>query len=167
MNMRSFQFGILSLVLFVFSRVAKATFTIPNNVLIIAPDPTTALTASQMLISYGIDYTILDVPIGGATLPALNNSDGSGNFALIVVQAQVSYYYGDATGWQSALTAAQWQTIYDYQTMYSVRMIQQNVYPGPLFGATALGGCCNTGEDQTVTLDPAVAAAQFPTAGLK
>lgn len=148
---------------------ATSSVNIQNNVLIISTDSTTAETATQGLISYGIPYTVLVVPSAGAALPALNNSDGSGNFNLFVVQGMVSYNYGTDTSqsWSSALTAAQWKALYDYQTMYAVRMIHQNVYPGTAFGTSALGGCCNTGEDQTVTLDSTVAAAKFPTAGLK
>ena len=165
---RLYQTNLLvHLMLLAFAVLTNATFIIQNNVLIISPNAVSAQSASQMLISYGIPYTVLIVPQEGTMVPALNNTDGSGNFNLVVVESQVSYFYGNVTGWQSALTVAQWKTIYDYQTMYGIRMVHKNVYPGTPFGTSARGGCCNPGEDQTVTLDAGVAAAMFPTAGLK
>lgn len=42
--------------------------------------------------------------------------------------------YDMPTGWGSALTAAQWQQLYDYQTGFGVRMVRLDVYPGSDFG---------------------------------
>ena len=103
------------------------------------------------------------VPQAGVSLPALNSSSG-GNFGGIVVAAEVSYDYG-TDGFQSALTTDQWNQLYAYQLTYGVRMVQYDVYPGPKFGASAIGdGCCNTGVEQLVSFTD---ISDFPTSGLK
>ena len=76
--------------------------------------------------------------------------------------SEVSYDYGGTIGFQSALTTDQWNAIYAYQLAYGVRLVHIDVYPGPKFGATALGGCCNTGVEQLVSISDTSA---FPQAG--
>lgn len=144
---------------------AAAAFTSSATVLVIAADTTTAFEATEPLNGYGIPTTTLVVPQAGIALPALstNTSTGSvGNFGAIVIIGQVSYNYG-ATGFQSALTTDQWNTLYAYQLTFGVRMVQLDVYPGPAFGATALGGCCDTNVEQLVYVSDSSA---FKQAGL-
>lgn len=135
-----------------------------STVLVIARDAASASSASEGLNGYGIPFTTLLVPQGGVALPALDSS-GVGNFGGIVVASAVSYDYG-ASGFQSALTADQWNQLYTYQLTFGVRMVQFDVYPGPLYGATALGGCCNTGVEQLVSVTSAFTSA-VPQAGMK
>ncbi|KAN0071986.1 hypothetical protein V8E54_009715 [Elaphomyces granulatus] len=141
--------------------------TIGGNILVIARDNASVAIASNVFTAYGIPCTTLIVPQEGAALPTLNSSSG-GNFAGFVVVSDVSYNTGNNTGntttsnWQSVLTDDQWNQIFDYQTQYRVRMIQYDVYPGPLYGtvpvSTGIGvGCCGSGVEQNL----------FPTAGLK
>lgn len=132
------------------------------NVLVIARDAASAGVASSGLNGYGIPFTTLIVPSGGVSLPDLNGTAG-GNFGGIVVAAEVSYDYGDA-GFQSALTTDQWNQLYAYQLEYGVRMVHYDVYPGPKYGATALGGCCETGNEQLISFTD---ISDFPTSGLK
>ncbi|KAK6509254.1 hypothetical protein TWF481_004012 [Arthrobotrys musiformis] len=138
---------------------------IRNTVLVVSPDKPHADTITDTMDGYGIPYEVLIVPQGGTSLPRLNETSGDGNYGLFVILSQVSYNYGDE--WRSALTQSQWNSMYDYQTVYGVRMIHVDAYPGSQFGTEPLGGCCNEGDDQTVTVDKNVAADQFPTAGLK
>lgn len=129
----------------------------------IARDTASAGVASSGLNAYGIPFTTLIVPQSGVTLPALNTSTG-GNFGGIVVASEVSYDYG-TSGFQSALTTDQWNQLYAYQLAYGVRMVQYDVYPGPNFGATAVGGgCCNTGVEQLISFTD---ISDFPTSGLR
>ncbi|CAG8100297.1 unnamed protein product [Penicillium salamii] len=144
------------------SATPLAHAAVAANVLIIARDSASASVASSGLNGYGIPFTHLIVPSGGVALPALNGTAG-GNFGGIVVAAEVSYDYG-ATGFQSALTTDQWNQLYAYQIEYGVRMVQYDVYPGPNYGASALGGCCDTGVEQLVSFTD---TSDFPTAGLK
>jgi hypothetical protein len=93
------------------------------------------------------------------------NGVNVGNYGLIIVIGLVVYDYGGTTGWVSAITSNQWDTLYAYQTKYGVRMVHLDGFPGSFNGTTVApgpGGCCST-EDQTVRLlDPTL----VPTAGL-
>ncbi|KAF3912741.1 hypothetical protein ABW20_dc0100351 [Dactylellina cionopaga] len=153
----------------------SSAYTLLNNVLILAPDANAALLTETPLDGYGMAWDTLIVPQEGASLPALNStrSDGSVtcNYNVIVVHAQLSYNYGNSTvdNWKSALTTDQWNALHTYQVMCNVRMVHFNIWPGSDdFGAVAIGGCCNTQDDYgNVTIVASVAAARFPTAGLK
>ena len=135
--------------------------SLQSTVLVIAQD-SGKTSVTEGLNGYGIPFYVLTVSQAGAALPTLSTGT-TGNYGAIVVVSQVSYDYGGGN-YSSALTPAQWTTLYNYQTQFGVRMVHLNVYPGPLFGATALGGCCGTGVEQLVSISDAAA---FPTAGLK
>ena len=106
--------------------------TVENKILVIARDAYAASTATSGLQGYGIPFQTLLVPSGGATLPALNSSATAGNFGGIVIVSEVAYQ--QSTGFLSALTAAQFTTLYNYQTAFGVRMVRLDAYPGPDFG---------------------------------
>ncbi|KAK6532555.1 hypothetical protein TWF281_006740 [Arthrobotrys megalospora] len=149
----------------------SATYALLNNVLILAPDAGTAALTEQPLDGYGMAWDTFIVPKEGIDLPALtsNNSDGSitCNYNIIAMHSQLSYEYSP-NNWRSALTADQLSQIYAYQVTCGVRMVHFNIWPGNYaFGADAIGGCCNKGDDQNVTLIADVAAERFPSAGLK
>lgn len=142
-----------------------SAITLASTILIIARDTASAYSAYSGLNGYGIPYFVLVVPKAGVALPQLNSSATVGNYGAIVVVSEVSYDYGTTGGgFQSALTADQWTALYNYQTQYGVRMVRLDVFPGPSFGTTAIGGCCNTGVEQTIYVSN---SASFPTAGLK
>lgn len=131
--------------------VQAGTISTQATVLIIAADQSTAFEATEAFNGYGIPVYSLLVPSTGTALPPLysNTSTGAvGNYGAIVVCGQVSYATNGTYG--SALTTDQWNDLYNYQVDFNVRMVQLDVYPGPDFGATALGGCCGTGVDQDV-----------------
>lgn len=121
----------LAVVLAFFSTLASA-LSASDTVLVLARDAASAVSVSLPLQAYGIPYQVVTVPSTGATLPALNSSTTAGNYGAIVVLSEVSYQY--STGFYSALTAAQWQQLYDYQTAFGVRMVRLDVYPEPSFG---------------------------------
>ncbi|KAK1138316.1 hypothetical protein N8T08_002851 [Aspergillus melleus] len=138
--------------------------TIAGNILVIARDTAAAGVASSGLNAYGIPFTTLLVPQAGASLPDLNTTSG-GNFGGIVVAGEVSYDYGGTRGFQSALTTDQWNQLYAYQLDFGVRMVQYDVFPGPSFGASAVGdGCCASGVEQLISFSN---VDDFPTAGLR
>ncbi|RFU27103.1 hypothetical protein B7463_g9237, partial [Scytalidium lignicola] len=141
-----------------------AATSVKSTILVIARDTASAYSGFSGLNGYGIPYQVLVVPQAGVALPVLNSSVSIGNFGAIVVLSEVSYDYGGTTGFQSALTAAQWATLYQYQVSFGVRMVRLDVFPGPDFGATALGGCCNDGVEQLVSISNTAA---FPTSGIK
>jgi hypothetical protein len=143
--------------------VPRAITNVKGTVLIFARDALSAYSASSGLAGYGIPYQVVTVPSTGITLPALSTSATAGNYGAIVVVSEVSYDYG-ALGFQSALTAAQWQTIYQYQVDFGVRLVRLDVYPSADSGTSAIGGCCNTGVEQLISVS---STTNFPTSGLK
>jgi hypothetical protein len=138
--------------------------SLKSTVLIFARDTASAYSAYSGLNGYGIPYQVVVVPQAGITLPALTSSATAGNYGAIIILSEVSYDYGGTIGFASALTAAQFTTLYKYQVDFGVRMVRLDVFPTADFGTTALGGCCNTGVEQLVYISN---AATFPTAGLK
>lgn len=154
-------FALFALFSYLFT-FAAAALSSAATVLVIAADATTAFEATEPLNGYGIPTYTLLVPQAGVALPTLstNTSTGStGNYGAIVIIGQVSYNY-NTTGYQSALTTDQWNALYAYQLTFGVRMVQLNVYPGPAFGATALGGCCDTNVEQLVYVSDSTAFKQ-------
>ncbi|KAJ5922452.1 hypothetical protein N7516_010155 [Penicillium verrucosum] len=145
------------------SSTAISISAVAADILVIARDAASAGVASSGLNGYGIPFTTLIVPSAGVPLPDLNGTAG-GNFGGIVVASEVSYEYGGTQGFQSALTTDQWNQLYAYQLEYGVRMVQYDVYPGPKFGTSAIGGCCDDGVEQLVSFTD---ISDFPTSGLK
>ena len=137
--------------------------SVSSTVLIFARDSASAYSAFSGLNGYGIPYQLVIVPQTGVTLPVLNSST-VGNFGSIIVLSEVSYDYGGTLGFQSALNSSQWEDLYQYQMSFGVRMVRLDVFPGPNFGTKALGGCCDSGIEQLISISD---DAQFPTAGLK
>lgn len=136
-----------------------------STVLIFARDAPSAASAYSGLRGYGIPYEVVEVPSTGVTLPLLNSSSTGGNYGAIVVLSEVAYSY--TNGFYSALSTAQWQQLYDYQTAFGVRMVRLDVYPGADFGTTTAipgTGCCDSGVEQLISITNATA---FPTAGIK
>jgi hypothetical protein len=134
-----------------------------NTVLILARDADSSYSAFSGLNGYGIPYQVLLVPVGGAKLPALNSSATVGNFGAIVVLSEVSYEDSKSGDFNSALTAAQWATLYQYQVSFGVRMVRLDALPGDEFGTSALGACCDDGVEQLISITD---TSSFPTAGL-
>lgn len=76
----------------------------------------------------------------------------------------MAYSYGE-NNFSSALTAFQWQQLFNYQTAFGVRMVRLDVYPSSDSGTTTAipgAGCCDAGVDQLVSISNSTA---FPTAG--
>ncbi|GAM86502.1 hypothetical protein ANO11243_045160 [Dothideomycetidae sp. 11243] len=138
--------------------------TVDSTFLILAGDANGAYTCSSGLNGYGIPFQSIIVPSTGITLPVLNSSATHGNFGGIIVYAEVAFQYPN-NNWSSALTAAQWQQLYDYQVNFNVRMAQLNVFPGPNYGASVVNsGCCNSGVEQMISFTD---VSHFASAGIK
>ncbi|EPE37164.1 hypothetical protein GLAREA_09327 [Glarea lozoyensis ATCC 20868] len=136
-----------------------------STFLVLARDASSAYSAYSGLNDYGIPYELKIIPAGGTTLPTLQTSDANpmGNYGGIVVLSEVSY--ADANGnWASAITAAQWTTLYNYQTTFGVRMVRLDVSPSAATGTRVVGSCCSDGQEQPLYISDIT---QFPTAGLK
>ncbi|KAH9210801.1 hypothetical protein DL95DRAFT_370457 [Leptodontidium sp. 2 PMI_412] len=137
--------------------------TVSSTVLVFARDSASGYSAFSGLNGYAIPYQLVVVPQAGIILPGLNSSATVGNYGAIVILSEVSYDYGGTTGFQSAITAAQWAILYQYQVSFGVRMVRLDVFPSADSGTSTIGGCCATGEEQTISISNATG---FPTAGL-
>lgn len=152
------------LILFLLLHCARAyvgSATVSSTILIIARDQTSAENgAAAGLRGYGIPTDILLVPQNGIpNLPILNASSTYGNYGGIVLLSEVAYDYSGE--FDSALTAAQWQTLESYQAQFGVRMVRLDVFPTIAFGVRSNGGNSN---DEPVVLTNTTS---FPTANLK
>lgn len=134
-----FRLWPIALAISIFSTIASAAVSTRANILVIAKDELTAKSAHFGLQAYGIPYRVLIVPQAGLALPVLNSSATVGNYGGFVIVGDVSYKYNESVPFRSALTSAQWQSLYDYQKDFKVRMIRIDVYPEPQFG---LSGHC-------------------------
>jgi hypothetical protein len=139
------------------------TITVKSTILVLVRDSTAEYSATSGLNGYGIPFQVVQVPINGITLPVLNSSATSGNYGGIVTMSELSYDMGGGN-YSSAITPAQWNTIYNYQAAFRVRLVRLDAYPQPIFGTTTNGGCCDSGVDQNITLTNMTG---FPTANLK
>ncbi|KAL5117037.1 hypothetical protein ACEQ8H_004996 [Pleosporales sp. CAS-2024a] len=150
-------------------RISRATIGVPTSVdstvLVIARDADSARQVTSGLNAYGIPFYTLIVPQAGVALPTLNTTVGA-RFGSIVALSGLAYNYGTngADNWHSAITDAQWNLLYAYQTTYHVRMVQIDVYPQAAFGTTATGSCCGTNVEQLISFSNTTG---FPTAGLR
>jgi hypothetical protein len=117
---------------------ASGPITVSNTILVFAPDTASGYSATSGLLGYGIPYQLIIVPQAGIVLPVLNSSATVGNYGGIVTMSELSYDYGGTIGWTSALTAAQWQQLYNYQLTFGVRMVRIDVYPQSTFGQSCV-----------------------------
>lgn len=124
---------------------------VQSTILVLARNAAVAASATSGLNGYGIPYQIILVPQSGITLPTLS-SGTTGNYGGIIAEGQLSYDFGGGN-WQSAITQAQWDSLYQYQINFGVRMVQFDVYPQPMFGTTVVngGGCCDAGVEQLIS----------------
>lgn len=125
-------FSAVSALLALQAGIAAAAHSVSSTILVLARDTASATVATLGLQGYGIPYETLIVPMDGVTLPTLNTSTTLGRYGGILILSEVSYDY--STGFLSALTAAQWQQLYDYQTAFGVRMVRLDAYPSADMG---------------------------------
>lgn len=158
-------FSAVSALLALQAGIAAAAHSVSSTILVLARDTASATVATLGLQGYGIPYETLIVPMDGVTLPTLNTSTTLGRYGGILILSEVSYDY--STGFLSALTAAQWQQLYDYQTAFGVRMVRLDAYPSADMGTTTAisgSGCCDAGVEQLVSFTDDSA---FSTANIK
>ncbi|KAK0106108.1 hypothetical protein ONS95_004612 [Cadophora gregata] len=143
-------------------RQSAVTLTAKSTFLVIARDATVAYSAKSGLNDYGIAFEVFIVPAGGATLPVLTSPTRVGNYGGIVILSEVSYA-NSAGEYVSALTDAQWNSLYEYQRTFGIRMVRLDVVPGAATGTRVLGSCCDGTVEQLLAVNDTSA---FPGAGL-
>jgi len=105
-----------------------------STILVFARDQLSGASVASGLQGYGIPFEIVIVPQSGITLPSLTTSDTSGNYGGFLILGEVSYGFDNGASFRSALTPAQFQQLFDYQTKFGVRMVRLDAFPGPEFG---------------------------------
>ncbi|KHJ33641.1 putative extracellular serine-rich protein [Erysiphe necator] len=146
-------------------RLAESVSNVRSTVLIIARDTASAFSASSGLNGYGIPSEIFVIPKNGGILPALNASSTQGNYGAIFVLSDVRYDYGGSLGIQSALKFEQWNSIFDYQVNFGVRLVRIDALPSDEFGTASTNvGCCDASVEQLISISD---TKLFPSAGLK
>jgi hypothetical protein len=137
---------------------------VSGKILVFVKDSASSYSATSGLQGYGIPYDLFIVGQGGISLPVLNSTATHGNYGGIITLSELSY--DGPNGFASALTAAQWQQMYDYQSAFGVRMVRLDAFPSAEFGSTtaiAGTGCCDAGVGQLVSISNST---NFPTAGI-
>jgi hypothetical protein len=124
----------LLLTLFSLLLSVRAATTVSNTILVLAKDAASGYHGTSGLAGYGIPYQLVIVPQAGITLPTLNTSLTSGNYGGVIVVSDVVYDYGAPLGFTSAITTAQWNQLFAYQTTFGVRMVRFDVFPGAAYG---------------------------------
>lgn len=140
--------------LLISNAVAQSGVQVNSTVLILARDSFDVASISPALDAYAIPWQQYLIPQAGAPLPTLNSSLTQAAYGSIILIGSISYDYNGT--YNSALTTAQWNQLYAYQTDFKIRMVRINEYPGPNFGTTVANanspGCCDTGVDATISL---------------
>lgn len=110
----------------------SAATSVTGTVLIIARSDADVAGISPGLDGYGIPWEKALIPKAGAALPTLNSSSADGNYVGIITSGGLSYDYSG--NFKSALTAAQWNQLYGYQSAFHVRLVRLDEFPGSEFG---------------------------------
>jgi hypothetical protein len=138
--------------------------TMDLKVLVLAADGNEAdLPAIQQTLDYlGTPYTtyLAAQTPGGLTNGKLVDPANSAHAyyqGVILTNSYLGYAPGPGL-WQSALTATEWTTLYNYETVYGIRQISWYTYPTPAegFNWTSTPGGVNT--DTTPIVAPFTAA---------
>jgi len=123
-----------ALILLTWASVVDAAVTVNSTILVLAREANASYSGYTLLQGYGIPFQVVD--LSKAKLPALNSSADAGNYGGIVAVSGRDYSGKD--DWNSVLTTAQWQQIYDYQTAFGVRLVRLNAWPSADFGVSAV-----------------------------
>jgi hypothetical protein len=125
------------------------------KILVIAADGNEAdLPAIQQTLDYlGTPYTtyVAAKTPGGLTNSKLVDPANSAHAyyqGVILTNSQLGYSPGPGL-WQSALTAAEWTTLYNYETVFGIRQISWYTYPTPAEGFNFMSS--SNGVDTSVT----------------
>ncbi|MPZ14502.1 MAG: DUF11 domain-containing protein [Chloroflexi bacterium] len=141
-----------------------STPTIDLRILVITADPTdsaTTLPAIRQTLDYaGAPYTVFTAtpkPSDPSTdrLAAVL-ADGCHAFYQGIILGNGEVAYNGPGGWTSALTEAEWQTLWDYEATFGVRQASWYTYPTPAYGFNwPTAGFDSTGTPVSATLTSA------------
>jgi peptidoglycan/xylan/chitin deacetylase (PgdA/CDA1 family) len=137
------------------TQLPQTSATLDAKLLIISADGTEpVLTAMRQAADYeGIPYTlyIASRTPNGFT-PSMLSNGGQHGFYQGILMTTGSLAYNNGTQWTSAFTAAEWQTLWDYQAKYRVRTAIGYVFPTADYGYGASTGIDTTTSPISATL---------------
>lgn len=155
---------ILSLVFFValipVPAAAETPLSIDMKLLVVSADgnePSFAAIKS-ILDQVGVPYDTLIATQTPLTPQMLSDGVGGGHYQGILLSTGNLGYNNPTTGWGSAFSAAQWQTLWNYEASFRVRQATLYTYPGGLpdtYGLNLYTGVDTTSGPLQTTLSPA------------
>lgn len=95
-----------------------------------------------------VPYDVLIASQKSLDTVVLSDGLGNGKYQGIIL-ATGNLAYQSAAGWQSALTAAQWQKLWTYEKTFKVRQATMYTYPAGLPDNYCLANPVGTGTDKT------------------
>lgn len=108
--------------------------------------------AKAMLAQSGVPYDLLDATLTPLTEDALMAADGSGRYQGVVLTNNSLVYQNSSGGYQSALTPAQWATLWQYEQTFKVRQVSMYTYPSSWpedYGLRYIDGSASGSADVT------------------
>lgn len=139
--------SLLAVVLLAVVGVAPASAETPTSInmklLVISADGNEPVFAGikSILNQIGVPYDTLVASQTPLTAKTLSDGLGAGRYQGILLTTGNLAYDAGASGWQSALSQAQWQMLWQYETDFRVRQATLYTYPAGLpdnYGLTPL-----------------------------
>jgi hypothetical protein len=92
----------------------------------------------QQLVRLNVPYTTVDVITTDLTADLLQTGS-DGNFSMIILSTGNLAYERDAGVWESALSAAEWDRLWNYARTHAVRTIAYYTFPTAEYGLSWTG----------------------------
>ncbi len=87
--------------------------------------------ARAMLGQSGVPFDVLDATTTPLTEDSLiAGADGSGRYQGVILTNNALLYQTDTGGWDSALSATEWATLWQYERTYHARQLSLYTFPG-------------------------------------
>lgn len=119
--------------------------------------------AKAMLGQAGVPYDVLDATTTALTEDSLMvAADGSGRYQGVVLTNNALIFQNASGGYESALSTAEWATLWQYEQTYKVRQLSLYTFPGSYpedYGLRYIDGSASASADvraasgQTVTAE--------------
>ncbi len=130
---------------------AETPVSIDMKLLVISADGTEPVFAGikSILNQIGVPYDILIASQSPLTAQTLSDGLGAGRYQGILLATGNLAYEASPNNWQSALTAAQWQTLWNYEADFRVRQVTLYTYPAGAPDSYGLTPIAAVGTDTT------------------
>jgi hypothetical protein len=141
---------------------AETPTSIDMKLLVISADGSEPVFAGikSILDQTGVPYDTLIATQTPLTAQTLSDGLGAGRYQGILLTTGSLAYEASPNNWQSALSAAQWQTLWQYETDFRVRQATLYTYPASLPDNYGLTPISAVGTDDTPVHGSLTAAGQ-------